>query len=212
MKRLTFLTGMLVMFFLMAGMGQNALAADEPIKVLQKPINEVMRILQDPAYQDASKKDEQREIIWKIIKDLFDFEKISQLTLGKYRKSFSPEQMKEFTDLFTDLLGNTYLGRMQGEFQNEKVQYLEQKIGGSKSDKAQVSTILARKGAEIPVDYKMWLNNGQWRIYDVSVEKVSLVRNYRDQFNKVLAGHSPDYLINELKQKNESKANAESGS
>jgi len=176
--------------------------AAEPTDTLQLHIDEVVSILKDPQYQTDAQKDQQREKIWKIIRQIFDFERISKLSLGKYWKDFNSKQLKEFTDLFTDLLGDTYLKKIQGEYKNEKVNYLSQEIGsGSNSDKAQVKTKIVRENIEIPVDYSMWDNKGMWRIYDVKIEGVSLVKNYRNQFQKILLNKTPDQLIEKLKNK-----------
>ena len=169
---------------------------------LTGPIDEVISILKDPQYQDEAQKEVQREKLWDVITKVFDFDKISQLALGKYRKKFDDPKMAEYTEAFTKLIGNTYLKKIQGEFKNEKVKYLEE-IPGSKPDKAMVKTLIVRENAEIPVDYSMWLNNGNWRIYDVRVEGVSLVKNYRNQFTKILFKDSPDQLIERIKKKNE---------
>ncbi len=176
--------------------------AAEPTDTLQVHIDEVVSILKDPQYQTDAQKDQQREKIWKIIHQIFDFERISKLSLGKYWKDFNPKQLKEFTDLFTDLLGDTYLKKIQGEYKNEKVNYLSQEIGSdSNSDKAQVKTEIVRENVKIPVDYSLWNNKGVWRIYDVKIEGVSLVKNYRNQFQKILLNKTPDNLIEKLKNK-----------
>jgi len=176
--------------------------AAEPTDTLQLHIDEVVSILKDPQYQTDAQKDQQREKIWKIIHQIFDFERISKLSLGKYWKDFNPKQLKEFTDLFTDLLGDTYLKKIQGEYKNEKVNYLSQEIGSdSNSDKAQVKTEIVRENVKIPVDYSLWNNKGVWRIYDVKIEGVSLVKNYRNQFQKILLNKTPDNLIEKLKNK-----------
>jgi len=197
MKKFLFLVFVCVVIALPA----SAQAA-EPTDTLQLHIDEVVSILKDPQYQTDAQKDRQREKIWKIIRQIFDFERISKLSLGKYWKDFNPKQLKEFTDLFTDLLGDTYLKKIQGEYKNEKVNYLSQEIGSdANSDKAQVKTEIVRENVKIPVDYSLWNNKGAWRIYDVKIEGVSLVKNYRNQFQKILLNKTPDNLIEKLKNK-----------
>ncbi len=184
-----------------------AFAEDKnPMDSLKEPIDRVIDILKDPKFEDSAKKEKQAELIWEIIEDVFDFKKIGELTLGNFRKDFSEEQLDEFTEEFADLLGNTYLKKIQGEYENEKVDYLSQKIGsGANSDKAMVETVIIREGVGIPVIYTMWKNKGVWRIYDVKVEGVSLVRNYRNQFQKILIDKKPDDLIEKIRRKNENR-------
>ncbi|OQW99573.1 MAG: hypothetical protein BWK80_62800 [Desulfobacteraceae bacterium IS3] len=197
MKKFLFLVFVCVVIALPA-----PVPAAEPTDTLQLHIDEVVSILKDPQYQTDAQKDQQREKIWKIIRQIFDFERISKLSLGKYWKDFNPKQLKEFTDLFTDLLGDTYLKKIQGEYKNEKVNYLSQEIGSdANSDKAQVKTEIVRENIKIPVDYSLWNNKGAWRIYDVKIEGVSLVKNYRNQFQKILLNKMPDNLIEKLKNK-----------
>lgn len=172
----------------------------EPMADLRVHLDEVINVLKDPQYQDPSQKDAQAEKIWGIIRQVFDFERIATLALGKYRKSFNDKQLKEFTDVFSRLLEDTYLKKIQAEYKNEKVNYLSQK---TKGDRALVETEIIRENVKIPVDYIMWLNSGVWRIYDVKVEKVSLVKNYRSQFEQLLGDESksPDELIEQVRKK-----------
>lgn len=177
-------------------------AGDGPMNSLKKPVNELISILQDPQYKDKSAKDAQSEKIWPVIKGVFDFKTISKGTLGKYRKKFDEARLATFTEEFTTLLGETYLKKIQGGYQNETVKYLAEKIKETKrGPRAQVKTMLVRGSIEIPVNYNMMIVDGNWRIYDVKVEGVSLVKNYRTQFQKFLMKNDPDQLIEKVKKK-----------
>lgn len=181
----------------------------QPLDTLQKPIDEVVGILKDPRYQDAAQKESQREKLWEIIRNVFNFSEISIRTLAINWKKFPPEQQKEFTDVFSEFLGNIYLKKIQGEFNNEKVVYLSQEI--LTDSKATVKTkILRENNIEIPVEYSMLLQNGVWKIYDVRIEGVSLVINYRTQFKEILLKESPAQLISRIKKKLEEQK-SESG-
>ncbi len=171
----------------------------QPIETLEKLIQQVIGILNDAKYQDASKADQQQKDIWKATQKGFDFELISKLALGKYRKRFSKPELKEFTNLFTELLGDTYIIKLQEGFKNEKVTYLSQDL--ISDVKARVKTIVIRKGVDVPVDYSMRLRDSKWRVYDIKIEGVSLVKNYRTQFNTFLLKKSPAKLITHLKEK-----------
>jgi phospholipid transport system substrate-binding protein len=173
----------------------------QPMEALRGPIEEGVGLLSDPMYAGPAKKDEQRHRIWEIIRQSFDFRLISARALGRNWRKFSPDQKVEFTDVFTALLGNTYIGKIQGEFKDEKVVFLEQDMVSD--NKAVVKTRIVRKNAEIAVDYNMVLRNGQWRVYDVKVEGIGLVLNYRKQFKAFMAkkNGSPVTLIDALKEK-----------
>ncbi|MDM8517430.1 ABC transporter substrate-binding protein [Desulfobacterales bacterium HSG16] len=183
----------------------SSATGDGPMSSLKKPVNELIDILKDPKYKDKSAKDAQSEKIWPLIKGIFDFTTISKGTLGKYRKKFDKARLATFTEEFTTLLGETYLKKIQGGYQNETVKYLTEKIKETKrGPRAQVKTMLVRGSIEIPVHYNMLKVDGNWRIYDVKVEGVSLVKNYRTQFQKFLMKKNPDQLIEKVKKKAES--------
>jgi phospholipid transport system substrate-binding protein len=176
-------------------------APTEPMAALRGPIDKVVSILKDPELKGPEKQDEQRQAIVDVVEKIFDFEKISKLALGRFRRTFNDQQMERYTELFTDLLIETYLNQVQKEFQNEEVTYLEQMYHPSDSERAMVKTLILRKNTEVPVDYSMYSADGSWRIYDVKVEGVSLVKNYRTQFEKILLQKSPDALIEKLEKK-----------
>ncbi|OQX17964.1 MAG: hypothetical protein BWK80_38795 [Desulfobacteraceae bacterium IS3] len=180
----------------------SAYAAESPgpLVSVQGPIQQGIDLLRDPQYKDPSKREAQRDKIWEIIRQTFDFVELSMRTLAQDWKNFTPQQRKEFTEVFTDLLKNTYIDKIQSEFQNETIQFLtEEKIS---VDKAVVKTKVIRNGKiEIPMDYSMRLRDGAWKVYDVAIEGVSMVKNYRTQFKDILAKETPAQLITRLKDK-----------
>ncbi len=190
----------LLFSFLLFGFSGVAAAADNPLDVVKAGVDEVVSVLQDPAYNTPERKDEQLEKIWSVIRDVFDFETIAKGTLRRHDwEKFSTEQQREFVDLFTDLIGNTYLGRLQSEYHDEKVVYKEQEM--LSDSKAVVRTMVNRNSVEIPVDYRLFLKNGKWRVYNVFVENTSLVTNYRDQFSRILMRGTPADLLAKLREK-----------
>jgi len=172
----------------------------KPIDALRGPLDSALAILQDPRYRMAKEKEAQKEKLWEIIRRVFDFEGITMLAVGQNWKLFSPEQKKEFTDVFTTRLGNSYLNKIQGTFNNERVEFLSQEM--LSSTKARVKTKIIREVDSIPVDYSVRPVDGAWRIYDVVIEGVSLVANYRSQFNDILSKDSPDVLIERVRSQN----------
>ena len=185
------------LFFMLSGV---APAAEKPIDIIKAGVDEVVTVLNDPKFDTPEKKEEQREKIWSIIREIFDFETIAKGTLRRHDwERFSEEQRRQFVDLFTDLIGTTYLGRIQSEYHDEEVVYTEQEM--LSDTKAVVRTKILRDSVEIPVDYRLFLKNGNWRVYNVYVEKTSLVTNYRDQFSRILMKGTPADLIAKLKEK-----------
>lgn len=170
-----------------------------PMDSLKGPIDEGIRLLSDPKYKDPSLKRVQREKIWDIVRKSFDFTELGGRTLAANWKKFSPDQRKEFTDVFADILGETYLDKIQGAYRDEKIVYISQEMVSD--SKAVVKTKIVRERGEIPVDYSMKLKDKTWKVYDVQAEGISLVQNYRSQFNEILAKESPEDLIKRLHKK-----------
>lgn len=170
-----------------------------PMDSLKGPIDEGLSLLKDPKYKDSSQKKAQREKMWEIIRKAFDFTELGGRALAANWKIFSPKQRKEFTEVFSEVLGNTYLDKIQSGYNNEKVAYIGQEF--ISDNKAVVKTKIIRENEEIAVDYSMKLKNNEWNVYDVKVEGVSLVQNYRSQFDEILLKETPDELIKRLNKK-----------
>ena len=170
---------------------------EEPLNTLEEAIDSVISILEDPAYKD--KPELQHKILWNVIREIFDFNIMSRRTLANNWKSFSPQEQKEFSEVFGIFLGDMYLNKIQTGFSGEKVNYLGQEMVSSK--KANVMTKLIRKNVETPIYYGMFIRDGEWKIYDVKIEGVSLMKNYRAQFGELLIKETPRKLIERLKQK-----------
>jgi len=166
---------------------------------LQAPINHVVDILRDPRFEDPVLKQDQQKEIRKYIDKVFDFKGISRLAVGPYWRRFAPEEKARFTKLFAELLSRSYISKIQGEFKNEEVVYLEEM--SRSPDRSVVKTEIIRATMRIPVDYSMRLRNGRWLVYDVKIEGVSLVRNYRSQFSKILLKSPPEALLKRIEKK-----------
>lgn len=174
-----------------------------PTETLQKPMDEIIGILKDPQYNEKDKKEAQREKLWKVVRRFFDFREMSKRSLGRNWKRFNHGQQDQFTDVFSTLLGNIYLNKVQGGYHDEKVLYLSEEI--IKNKKAVVKTKIVREKGEIPMNYHMHLQGKKWKVYDIIIEGVGLVKNYRTQFKKILRKESPDQLIERLKKKNKAQ-------
>jgi phospholipid transport system substrate-binding protein len=170
--------------------------AVSPMEQLKPPLEEVISILKDPELK--GQKEVQREKIWKIMPRIFDFTEISRRTLARNWLQFNPQQRMEFTDAFTTYLGNIYLDRLQVDYQNEELQLLEEDMIAE--NRAVVKSRIVRERDAIPVDYSLIQRNGEWRVFDVIIEGVSMVSNYRQQFDRILFKESPEQLIDKLKK------------
>jgi phospholipid transport system substrate-binding protein len=170
-----------------------------PMETLEGPFNQIIEVLKDPAYRGPDKKALQRDKIWEIASPFFDFKEISQRAIGKSWSTFTPDEKKRFTSIFSEFLGNTYIDKIQGEYRNDKIDFEKELVRGKK---ALVRTRLRRESADIPIDYRMQEVDGVWKIYDILVENgVSIVKNYYVQFNSMLRDGTPAQLIERLEKK-----------
>ena len=189
----------------------NAAATTQPMAVIQEPIDAVIVILNDPQYKDPETRASQRSQIWKTVQPMFDFNEVSMRALARNWKRFSAAEKVAFVDVFAQFLGNTYIDKIQGEYHNEQIVYLGEKRYGE--DYAEVKTHILREALEIPVNYRMRKkSDGQWKVYDIIVEGVSLVKNYRTQFASILKKKTPADLIAQLNEKLEDQNRRLAGS
>jgi phospholipid transport system substrate-binding protein len=168
--------------------------AGAPTEQLKSRVDEVIRVLDDPAVKD--KPGERRERVRKIAEEIFDYPDTARRALGPHWNARTPQEREDFTKLFSELLDRSYISKID-LYQGEKVKYVGESINGPE---ATVKTTIATKsGTELPVEYRMHQKDAQWRVYDVIIEGVSLVSNYRTQFNKIVQTESYDSLVQKLK-------------
>ena len=173
-----------------------------PLEAVRTKVNDVLGVLRDSALQDKSAEKIKEKKVWSIMDELFDYSELSKRTLGKNWAKLNPEQQKEFSDLFSTHLGNVYMDRILA-YSDEKVVFNKEK---RKKARALVYTRVITQSKEIPIDYRMIQKNGQWKVYDVVIEGVSLVKNYRSQFREMLKKEKPEYLLESLRKKVDNKA------
>jgi phospholipid transport system substrate-binding protein len=172
--------------------------ADGALDFVRTSVDEVLTILRDPSYKEESTREVQRQKLRTLVETLFDYDEISRRALGRKWKAFTREQMDEFSDLFTRLLEKTYLNKIQ-EYSDEKVIY--GKATMLSENKVEVGTDIVTASKQIPINYRVVFQHGEWRGYDVLIEGVSLVRNYRSQFNEILQKKTPEDLLQQLRDK-----------
>lgn len=165
-------------------------AAAEPTDALKARIDRVLLLLEEPG--------DRRADIRKVAEEIFDFEEMSRRALGPHWNARTPDERREFVALFTDLLERSYLARVESG-RGGKVLYTGETARG---DEATVRTrIVTSQRTEVPVDYRMHRKSGRWQIYDVNIEGISLINNYRSQFNAVIQSSSYAALVERLRSK-----------
>jgi phospholipid transport system substrate-binding protein len=173
-------------------------AAGVPGDQVRQTADKVLAILKDPQLKGESKKNERRDKLREVIYQRFDFTEMARRSLGSEWRRRSPEEQKEFVKLFTGLLERAYLDNIES-YNGEKFRYLKEQ---EDNNHAEVDTkIIDNKGQEFSVNYRLHKVNGDWKVYDVVIEDISLVNNYRSQFNRVLATSSYKELVNRMKGK-----------
>jgi len=173
-------------------------AAGPPTDQLRGSIDLVLKTLTDPELKKEANTPRRRAMIRSIANEIFDFAEISQRSLGRHWQARTPAEREEFVRLFGDLLEYSYITKIES-YSGEKIQYGGDVIDG---DQAVAKTrIVTKQGTEIPVDYRMLLKDDRWRAYDVNIEGVSLVANYRTQFNAIIQRTGYPDLVAKLRAK-----------
>ena len=172
--------------------------ASEPGDQVRQTVDNLLATLKDPQLAGENNKNERREKLKQLIYQRFDFTEMAKRSLGSEWRRRSPAEQKEFVQLFGDFLERTYLDQIES-YSRERVRYLEQQRADGHYAKVP-TRIVDSKGQEYAVDYRLHNVNGDWKVYDVIVEDVSLVNNYRAQFSRVLAKSSFQELLEAMKQ------------
>ena len=172
--------------------------AQSPLETIQTQVNKVLEVLRDPALKAESARENREKKVWTLIDGVFDYTELSKRTLAQNWRTFTAEQQKEFTQLFGKLLGNVYMDRIMA-YTNEKVVF--GKATKLSEDTTEVQSEVVTASKSIPIHYRMISRDGSWKVFDVVVEGVSLVQNYRSQFRDILSKQSPQDLLKILREK-----------
>ncbi len=174
--------------------------ADSPLELIKSGTDRAREIIRSAHSGAAPSLRERRTEILHIVDEYFDFGEMAKRALGRPWKEQPPQKQQEFVDLFKQLLFNYYVGRVETyTYTDEKLVYDEQKIEG---DYALVKTrVLNYKNTNIQLDYRLKQISGQWKVYDVVIEGVSLVENYRGQFSSILSSKPFDAFLTQLREK-----------
>ena len=172
--------------------------AGAPLETVRGHADKVLEVLRDPALKAESAKKARKDKIRAISEKMFDFTELSIRTLSQNWKKLNPDQQKEFTRLYTSLLEDVYADKILA-YSDEKIIFSKEVTLSEKT--AEVQSMVLRKTAEIPIYYRVILKDGVWWVYDVVIEGVSLINNYRTQFREILSNKPPESLLETLRKK-----------
>ena len=176
----------------------GSVEAGIPTDQLRSATDRVLKVLQDPALKQGGSADARRQRIRSIADEIFDWHETGKRALARHWPTRSPKEQEEFSALFADLIERSYIGRIE-QYSGERIVYTGDTVDGNQ---ATVQTkLITKANTEIPIDYRMQKEGDRWRAYDVVIEGVSLVGNYRSQFNRIIVQSGYDVLVGKLKAK-----------
>jgi phospholipid transport system substrate-binding protein len=179
-------------------LGGAQAGAGTPSEQLKVQMDRVIRVLGDPELKGDARIEDRRLAMRNIANDIFDFRETTQRSLGRHWQARTPAERDEFVAVFADLLERSYIGKIE-LYSGEKVLFLGDTV---EDGQATVRTrLVTKQGTEVPVDYRMLRKGDRWLAYDVSIEGISLVANYRAQFEHIIQGSSYTGLVKRLKMK-----------
>lgn len=181
-------------FILLLCLSVSVFAAVSPTTLVKKGIEDVLLVLNDKTLDQNQRRFALKKEIRKVVKERFEFRSISKSVLStNWRKATGYEQDR-FVEFFTQTLENTYFSAIES-YTGEEIKYVGEKI---KDDRAVVDTLIVAKNGDIPVNYKLKLINGEWFVYDVIIENVSLVNNYRNIYTTIIKSSGMNGLLFKL--------------
>jgi len=183
------------------GVGLSAVPsyAGAPTDAMKTTIDEVLRIVRDNELKQPNKADERRQMLERVVEVRFDYQEMSRRALGAPWNTLSDQEKQEFVGLFRTLLTNSYADKIE-TYSGEGVQYLNER---TEKEYAEVRTKVQSGKTEIPLDYRLINKTNDWRVYDVVVDGISLVNNYRGQFTKIIKSSSYADLVEQLRKKSQ---------
>jgi phospholipid transport system substrate-binding protein len=194
-KQLIQTAGLLLLILaLAAGDARAGLPTDQ----IKATVDKALTVLRDPRFKPPAKLNDRRDQLRQILFARFDFTEMAKRALGANWRRRTAQEQEEFVRLFTDVLERAYAGIIES-YTDEKIVYVSERIDGNYADVA--SKIMTAKGEEYSINYKAHLVSNEWKVYDVIAENISLVNNYRSQFNRVISHSSYEDLVGRLRTK-----------
>ena len=182
-------------------LGAGAVEPGSATEAVKSTIEELFAILSDENLKKPERAEERRALVEEVIGKRFDYAEMGKRTLGRHWKKLTEKQQVEFVALFQRFLSNSYSGNVDG-YSGEQVKYLKER---RKGDFAEVQTKVISNKLQIPLDYRLLKKSNEWRVYDVVIDGVSLVKNFRGQFSRIIKSSSYQGLIQKLRTKTEQK-------
>jgi phospholipid transport system substrate-binding protein len=178
-------------------------SAGAPTDQLRAQVDRVLKLMDDPALKDKPK--DKRVAVRKVAEDIFDFGETARRSLGRHWADRTQAERDEFVKLFGDLLERSYISKIE-LYGGEKINYVSDKIEGEQA--SVMSKLVTKTGTDVPIEYRMLKKGERWLVYDVIIEGVSLVSNYRTQFNKIIQTSSFAELVKKMKSRQEEMGSA----
>ncbi len=172
--------------------------AATPLETVQTNVNKVLDVLRNPKLKAPSAQETKKQELRNIYSQMFDEVELARRTLGANWKKLNPAQQQEFVKLYREVLEKAYLDKILA-YTNEKIVFSKESM--VTNELAEVQTKVITASTEVPIVYRVIKKDDSWKVYDVVVENVSLVQNYRSQFNSILAKNTPDQMLDILRQK-----------
>lgn len=173
-------------------------SAGAPTDQIRASVDKVQAILKNPQLRSAAKTKERRDQLRQVIFARFDFAEMARRSLGGQWRRLNPKEQEDFVRLYTDLLERAYIDRIES-YGDKTFAYLRENLDKNYAEVD--SRIVTEKGEEFSLQYKVHLVNGEWKVYDVVIENISLVNNYRSQFSRIIANSSYEELVRRMKEK-----------
>ncbi len=184
-------------FFLGTPLSGHASDAGSATEAIKKTVEQVLEVLGTDELQTPERKEERLKRLVDIISKRFDYEEMGKRTLSRNWKKLTPKQQEEFVELFRQFLTKSYAGNVDS-YSGETIEYIKER---NKGNFAEVQTKVISSKSTVPLDYRLLKKNQQWWIYDVIIDSVSLMKNYRGQFDRILKTSSFEDLLTKLRTK-----------
>ena len=179
--------------------GAAAAVSTSPTEVIKKTLVEVFRILSDEQMKQAAQRASRRKLLEDVIGNCFDYEEMAKRTLAAQWKRLNESQKNEFVEVFRAFLSDRYANRIE-TYSGEQVHYIRERL---KDGYAEVQTRIVSEKVDLPINYRLLKRAGDWFVYDVLIDGVSLVRNYRSQFHRIIRSSSYEDLVERLRRRTE---------
>ncbi len=190
----------LPILFIALALGGPAFAQASPTETVKKTVDEVVRIVSDKEMKKPQNEQKRRQELKKAIGAIFDYGEMAQRSMARHWRDRSAAEKQEFVSLFETLLENSYAGKIES-YNQEKIVYLNERIEGEYAEVK--SKVVTAKRDEYSLGYRLMKKGGKWLAYDVVIEGVSLVSNYRGQFNRLIVNEGYPALLKKLRSKSE---------